>query len=94
LKHCSFIFILSDIVALLLRHQANVHITDSIKGQTSLMLAASLSDTECMRLLLDYSADPNCQDIFGQTPLHHGKNSNNFLIINKFISKTKKKPRT
>ncbi|CAB4010254.1 ankyrin repeat and SOCS box 13-like [Paramuricea clavata] len=60
-----------DIVTLLLQRKANVHIADSIKGHTSLILAASQGDTGCMRLLLDYSADPNCQDIFGQTPLHH-----------------------
>ena len=77
-----FYFLHSDIVTLLLQHKANVHIADSIKGQTSLMLAASQGDTGCMRLLLDYSADPNCQDIFGQTPLHHGKNNYNSSIIN------------
>ena len=69
---------------LLLQHKTNVHITDSVKGQTSLMLAASLSEIECMRLLLDYSADPNYQDIFGQTPLHHGKKlcTNSSILIN------------
>ena len=66
-------FIPSDIVQLLLEYKSSVHITDSIKGQTPLILAASLGDTECMRHLLDNSADPNCQDIFGQTPLHYGK---------------------
>ena len=70
-----FLYIfLSDIVQLLLQYKSSVNITDSIKGQTPLILAASLGDTECMKQLLDSSADPNCQDIFGQTPLHHGKN--------------------
>ena len=74
-------FTYSDAVSLFLQHKANVHITDSIKGQTPLILAASLGHTESMRFLLDYSADPNCQDIFGNTPLHHGKIEENVFCL-------------
>lgn len=76
-------FILSDIVQLLLQYKSSVNITDSIKGQTPLILAASLGNTECMKHLLDNSADPNCQDIFGQTPLHHGKFMCNYMSLHK-----------
>lgn len=59
-------------VRLLLKSHSSVDIADSTKGQTCLMLAASLGDIESMRLLLDYEADPNIQDNCGQTALHHG----------------------
>lgn len=65
--------VLRDIVKILLQHNANVHITEKLQEQTPLVMAASLGDAECMRLLLDNKADPNYQDIFGHTPLHHSK---------------------
>lgn len=61
-----------SMVRLLLKSHSSVDIADSTKGQTCLMLAASLGDIESMRLLLDYEADPNIQDNCGQTALHHG----------------------
>lgn len=64
--------------------------TDSIKGQTALILAASLGDAESMRHLLDYCADPNCQDVFGHTPLHHGKKKQGDIRMYKTINGEKK----
>lgn len=40
------------------------------RGETALHVAAKCSHTEYMQLLLKCKADPNLQDIWGQSPLH------------------------
>lgn len=54
-----------EIVALLIRYGADIHIRDNEDGQTPLHLA----DLEVARLLLERGADVNARDSRGNTPL-------------------------
>lgn len=58
------------VVGLLLKHRADIHIEAGYK-RTPLHYAAIISKNEkIIKLLLDYGADPNKQDLFGDTPLY------------------------
>ena len=58
------------IAKLLLDAKANVHeVSDDEDAAPLLMLAATQTHTELVKLLLTYGADPNAQDSFGNTAL-------------------------
>lgn len=58
----------SAVVKLLLDNDANPNLSDN-RGQTPLMVRATVGDTNMIKLLLSYGADPNRADIGQETAL-------------------------
>lgn len=69
------------IMRLLLERRANVNITNSKKGYTALHRACEDGDIGCVRVLLEFKANTNCQDYKGNTPLHFAAASSGLEII-------------
>jgi ankyrin repeat protein len=80
--HIATNFQLSDICTLFLNMKANVNIQDVKYEFTPLHYCVSIGDTNIMNILLDNHANPNLQDIYGNTPLHYciSENSNSCLM--------------
>ena len=68
------------IAQLLLAHGANAGAAGGHHGGTVLHRAVMHGDAALTRLLLEYGADPNCQDWSGKTPLHHAVAKNRQLV--------------
>ncbi|KAJ8300981.1 hypothetical protein KUTeg_022500 [Tegillarca granosa] len=59
-----------DVITSLLVQGAAINAQTDRTGETSLHLAARYARADAAKVLLDASADPNCQDSTGRTPLH------------------------
>ena len=68
------------IAQLLLAHGASADVAGGHHGGTVLHRAVMHGDAALARLLLEYGADPNCQDWSGKTPLHHAVAKNRQLV--------------
>ena len=64
----------------LLAHGANADVAGGHHGGTALHRAVIHGNAALARLLLQYGADPNCQDWSGKTPLHHAVAKNRQLV--------------
>lgn len=68
----------TDIIKLLLAHQAKVNVATTNEGWTPLHLAAQFGQKEAVQLLLDNNADINAKTRYGgETPLHIALKRNN-----------------
>lgn len=56
-----------DVLRVLMRHGMNVNTRAIKNGTTALMVAIRLQDASTIRFLLENGADPNIQDIYGET---------------------------
>ena len=74
--------------AMLLESGAKADATTSY-GDTALMEAAMWADTEGMRLLLRYGANPNAKNQGGETPLHRLASSSSTLEAVKVLVEAK-----
>ncbi|WP_262693662.1 ankyrin repeat domain-containing protein [Kordiimonas aquimaris] len=57
------------IIKALLDGGANVNLGDRLRGETALMIRSTAGDTNAVKLLLTYNADPNRADIGQETAL-------------------------
>ena len=58
----------SNIAALLIKHNADINLSDS-SGNTPLHHAAAYGWLECVTLLLKYGTDPSPENLWKSTPL-------------------------
>ena len=72
---------LVDIVRLLIKYGANVNVQDHSHEITPLHYSIFLNNKELIALLLKNNAEPNAQDIYGNTPLHYCIIENNFEVF-------------
>jgi ankyrin repeat protein len=66
----------SEVVKLLLDHEAEINARDQESGATPLSYAASLGRVEVVELLLARGADPMLKNTRGQTPLDLAEENN------------------
>jgi ankyrin repeat protein len=73
----------TEIIRLLITVHTNIDLvnTQDKEGVTILMQAASIGDSEKVKLLLDAGADPNMKDNKGQTALTYAQMSKNTEIV-------------
>ena len=73
---------LVEIARLLLAHKININVQDNSHEVTALHYSVILNNKELIALLLSSpnNADPNIQDIYGNTPLHYATLENNYEI--------------
>ena len=60
--------------------QADVNIKDSVQGSTALHKAVALNMQDNIKILSKARADPNSQDVLGETALHRAYNVKEFTI--------------
>lgn len=70
----------SDIAALLIKHNADINLGDS-SGNTALHHASAYGWLECVRVLLEYGADPSPENAWKSTPLTIAMQKNHLLIV-------------
>lgn len=67
-----------NIARALLQAGANPHAGTDVHGSSSIIIAAELSNTAMINLLVDFGADVNSRKVDGATPLHHAVIRNNY----------------
>lgn len=72
---------LVDIVRMLIEHGVALNISDYANEITPLHYSVLLNNKELIALILKHNADPNVQDIYGNTPLHYCIGEGNFEIV-------------
>lgn len=78
----------SEIAMILLKHGAEVNITDkSLKNLTPLLYVLRENRYEMIIPLIEYGADLNAVDFDGKTPLHHAMNYDYEKIIHIMLRK-------
>lgn len=70
-----------DIMKLLLRYGASVNAANGRKGFTALHLAATIGDTEALKVLVGADANVNAVDLTGDTPLHLAAANGNYGFV-------------
>ena len=85
--HIACNFQLFDICELLVKKGANINIQDYEHEFTALHYTTTLDNKPLTKLLLDNNADPNLQDIYGNTPIHYSIIEENYEIIEILINK-------
>lgn len=80
--HIACNFQLYEIAELLIKNNITVNIHDIINEITPLHYCVLLNNTKLVNLLLTNNANPNLQDIYGNTPLHYTIIENNYEIFN------------
>ena len=78
----------SEIAMILLKHGAEVNITDkTLKNLTPLLYVLRENRYEMIIPLIEYGADLNAVDFDGKTPLHHAMNYDYEKIIHIMLRK-------
>lgn len=72
---------LVDICNLLIKNNININVFDHSHEITPLHYSVLLNNKELVALLLKHNAEPNVQDVYGNTPLHYTIIENNFEIF-------------
>lgn len=85
--HIACNFQLFDICELLVKKGANINIQDYEHEFSALHYTTTLDNKPLTKLLLDNNADPNLQDIYGNTPIHYSIIEENYEIIEILIDK-------
>lgn len=82
---------LINIVVLLINNKININVTDHSHEITPLHYSVLLNNSNLIAILLKHGANPNIQDIYGNTPLHYSIIENNFeifmLLTNSIVTK-------
>ena len=85
--------IMEMITGLLNHPDININIADYDNQFTPLHYAINISNNDIISLLLKYNADPNVQDIYGNTSLHYCISDGNIqsfrLLIDSLVSNNK-----
>jgi len=82
---------LVSIAKLLIANNINTNIQDFSHEVTALHYSILIGNKELVNLLLQSGADPNIQDIYGNTILHYAIYENNFEVLNMLIKSEKTK---
>jgi len=80
-------FSLENIVNLLENNPEYINMQEEKNGFTLLFKAVALNKYEIVEYLLDSNADPDRQNIYGETPLHQAVENGNYKIINILLEK-------
>jgi ankyrin repeat protein len=72
---------LVDIVRLLVEHGVSLNVSDYSHEITALHYSVLLNNKKLIALILKNNADPNVQDIYGNTPLHYCITEGNFEVF-------------
>jgi ankyrin repeat protein len=72
---------LVEIARLLIENGVSLNIYDFSHEITALHYSVLLNNKELIAILLKHNADPNIQDIYGNTPLHYCITENNFEVF-------------
>jgi ankyrin repeat protein len=75
-------FTLTNVANLLENHPEYLNMQEEKSGCTLLFKAVSAGNYEIVEFLLDLNADPDKQNIYGETPLHQAVDNGNYKIIN------------
>lgn len=78
---------LEELAALLDSDDSLIHKTDIRTGWTLLFRAVCNGNFNVVELLLTKGADPNVQNIYGETPLHQAVDNGKHNIINLLLEK-------
>lgn len=76
-----------DICELLIRHNIDINTVDYEHEFSALHYVVTLGNMKITALLMKNGADPNIQDIYGNTPLHYGIMENSYACVMEIISK-------
>lgn len=75
-------FTLDNVANLLERHPEYLNMQEEKSGCTLLFKAVAAGYYDIVELLLELNADPDKQNIYGETPLHQAVENGNYKIIN------------
>lgn len=73
------------LIRLMIAHKANLNLQDD-SGDTALLIATRLGNSQVAKLLLNNNADPNLANCRGETPLKIAQNSPDHELISLFSS--------
>ena len=82
---------LVNVVKLLIKFGININIQDYEYQFTALHYSVNLNNIKLTSLLLNANADPNIQDVLGNTPLHYAIIETNYNILDYMINKSSSK---
>lgn len=72
-------------VALLIKHGADVNISNRADGKTVLMFYAERGETDAVKFMLGQKADPNLTDSFGETALMKAVRARQFRVVKALV---------
>lgn len=75
-------FTLDNVANLLENHPEYLNMPEVKSGCTLLFKAVNAGIYDIVEFLLDLNADPDKQNIYGETPLHQAVENGNYRIIN------------
>ena len=78
-----------DIAEYLINNGINVNYQDYSHEFSALHYAVSINNKHLIEILLDVSANPNIQDVFGNTPIHYVMIEESLNLIDLFINSKK-----
>jgi len=80
-------FTLENVANLIENNPQYLNLQDEKSCSTLLFRAVALGNYEIVEFLLNSNADPDKQNIYGETPLHQAVENGNYKIINVLLEK-------